>query len=63
MFLDIFMFGDDTPIKTKGKVIWQKQGEYLGFFNIGIEFTEMSVEHQTTLSGHITANYRGDDKV
>jgi len=57
--LDIFLFGNNTPISTKGKVIWQKAGENLGYFNVGIEFTKMSDEHKKILSDHIKVTYKG----
>jgi len=59
MRLDIFLFGDNAPINAKGKVIWRKARGDLGYFNVGIEFTEMSDEHKKILSEHIEANYKG----
>jgi len=57
--LDIFLFGDNAPIKAKGKVIWKKRGGDLGYFNVGIEFIEINDEHKKILSEHIRVNYRG----
>jgi len=57
-FLDIFLFGNNNPINTKGKVIWQKAGENLGYFNVGIEFTTMNDEHKKILSEHIKVTYK-----
>jgi len=56
--LDIFLFGNNAPISAKGKVIWQKAGESLGYYNVGIEFTKMSDEHEKILSDHIEVTYR-----
>jgi len=65
MLLDIFLFGDNAPIKAKGKVIWQKQGGDLGYYNVGIEFTELSDEYKKILANHIKVNFKsvqdGDD--
>jgi len=58
LFLDIFLFGNDAPISAKGKVIWQKAGESLGYYHVGIEFTKMSDEHEKILSDHIEVTYR-----
>ena len=58
--LNIFLFGDDLPIKAIGRVVWQKRGDYLGYFNVGIEFIEMSDKHQKILADHIAANDKGD---
>jgi len=57
--LNIFLFGDDSPIKSNGKVVWQKSGGYLGYFNMGIEFENMSKKTAQVLNDHIAANYKG----
>ena len=54
--MDVFLFGSEIPMKAKGRVVWHKQGEYLGYYNIGIEFTKMSKEDKKSLSNHIKAN-------
>jgi hypothetical protein len=56
MCLDIFLFGDYAPIKTKGKVLWQKQGGDLGYYNVGIEFTNINPEYAKILSEYIKIN-------
>lgn len=61
--LDIYLFGNENPIKTKGKVVWQKPGNYLGYYNVGVEFVDMSEEYQKILSEHIVTNYREIRKV
>src|SRR3989338_2367686 len=58
--LDIELAGEGTTIMAKGKVMWQKKGDVSGYFNTGIEFTDMKDESKKALSEHITANYRGD---
>jgi len=59
--LDIFLFGDDIPIHAKGRVIWQKSGGYLGYYNMGIEFKEISDAHSKILDDHIMANYKEEE--
>ena len=58
--LDIILYGDDNAIQAVGKVIWCKPGGYLGYYNVGIEFDEISDSHQKILSDYIAANYRGE---
>ena len=55
--MDIYLFGSETLIHAKGRVVWHKPGEYLGYHNIGIEFTEVPKEDKKKLSDHIKANY------
>jgi len=57
--LNVYLSGDDNPINAKGKVIWHKAGSHLGYFNVGIEFTKMSVEHKVILTEYIEKNYQG----
>jgi len=39
--IDIFLFGSERLIKAKGRVAWHKVGDYAGYHNLGIEFTEI----------------------
>jgi len=59
--LSIYLFGLETPINPKGKVVWQKPGGFLGYFNVGIEFVEMSDECTKVLADHIELNVREKD--
>lgn len=54
--MDIFLFGNETPIHAEGKVVWYTKGEYLGHHNVGIEFQKISKKDKKTLSDHIKAN-------
>ena len=54
--MNIFLFGSEISINAKGRVVWHKQGEYFGYYNVGIEFTEMSKEDKERLSDHIKVN-------
>ena len=59
--MDIYLFGSSEPIFGKGRIVWQKLGGYFNFYNVGIEFTEMSEEDTKTLTEHIEANYQEVD--
>ena len=54
--MDVFLFGSDAPINTKGRVVWHKPGEYLGYHNVGIEFSEMDEGEKKRLAEHIKVN-------
>jgi len=54
--LNIYLFGIETPITPKGKIAWQKPGGFLGYYNVGVEFTEISDEYAKILSDHIGNN-------
>jgi len=60
--IDVELPGDAGDIRVKGKVMWQKLGDVTGYFNTGIEFTEISNKHELILSEFIAANYRGDQE-
>lgn len=57
--LNIFLYEDDRPVKAKGKIVWREPGGYLGYNNVGIEFTEISEEDRRALSEYIKENYKG----
>jgi hypothetical protein len=57
--LNIFLYEDDRPVKAKGKIVWWEPGGYLGYNNVGIEFTEISEEDRRVLSEYIKENYKG----
>ena len=54
----IFLFGSNVPIFAKGRVVWQKPADYVGFYNVGCEFMEMNDEGRKRLADHIKANYQ-----
>jgi len=54
--LDIYLFGVEAPINPKGKVVWQKPESALNYFNVGIEFTEISDQSKKILSDHIATH-------
>ena len=54
LYLDIYMFGTKTPVKVKAKVVWRKQGEYLGYYEVGIEYVDVSEDEKARLSDYIT---------
>jgi hypothetical protein len=56
--LNIYLFGLETPINPKGRVVWQKPGGFLGYYNVGIEFTDISDECTKILSNHIELNFK-----
>ena len=58
--LNIFLYEDDEPVKAKGKVMWREPGGYLGYNNVGIEFTEVSDADKRVLSEYIKENHKGD---
>jgi len=58
--LNIFLYEDDQPIKVRGKIIWSEPGGYLGYNNVGVEFTEFVKEDKKALAGYIEENYKGD---
>ena len=60
--MDIYLFGSETPIFTKGRVVWQRLGGYFSFHNVGIEFTEINDEDAKKLEEHISANYKGEER-
>ena len=60
--LNIYLFGLETPINPKGKVVWQKPGGFLGYYNVGIEFADISEECTKILSDHIELNVKGKEE-
>jgi len=54
--IDIYLFGEETPISSMGSVIWQKPEMDLDFYNVGIQFTEMSRQHKKILSRIVALN-------
>ena len=60
IIMEIFLFGSETPIKSEGRIVWHKSGEYLGYNNVGIEFTQMPDEDKKRLSGYIKASLKQD---
>lgn len=58
--MDIYLFGSEAPIHAEGRAVWHKPGEYLGYNNVGIEFTEMPEEDRKKLSNYIKASLKQD---
>ena len=54
--MDVFLFGSEAPINTKGKVVWHKTGEYAGYHNVGIEFSKLDEGEKKRLAEHIKVN-------
>ena len=59
--MDVFLFGIDTPISAKGRVVWHKPGEYLGYHNVGVEFQGISKEDKKRVANHIKINLPEDE--
>lgn len=54
LYLVIHLFGSKTPVKLKARVVWQKQGEYLGYYEVGMEFVDVDLNEKARLSDYIT---------
>ena len=61
IYMSVFLFGSEVSLEAEGMVVWNKPGEYVGYHNVGIEFTKMSEEDKTRLSEHIEANLYKDE--
>lgn len=60
--LSIYLFGNEKPINPKGKIVWQKPGGFLGYYNVGVEFTEISEECTKVLEDHIKINLKSKNE-
>jgi hypothetical protein len=61
IYLSVFLFGSEVSMKAEGRVVWHKPGEYVGYHNVGIEFSKMSKDDTQRLSAHIEANLQTDE--
>lgn len=56
VFLKIHLFGDSDPIETKGRVVRITKSKYLGYIELGVEFTDLSSSDSQKLSDFIHSN-------
>lgn len=54
LYLVIHLFGSKTPVKLKARVVWRRQGEYFGYYEVGMEFVDVDLNEKARLSDYIT---------
>ncbi len=51
--LDIYLFGNEAPLRMNGKVVWRSVDQLSGYKNLGIEFIGAKEDDKQKLSDHI----------